>query len=265
MFPYLVGLPRTEWPPCADGSTSVQTYVYVALSKGEHMETSPGGRLIGAVYISIACLVGLLTFVSGWWYAVITWGWFLGLGLGWIPAVFVALITGFIWPLIAVGIVLLFVGASMQDNELGHDLTRYLVAPVGGLLFAGALVFMAGEVWRDRLRQRAIGLIQMPGALVRRVIAVGVMLLLVYASMQDNQLGHNLLRYLVAPILGLLFAGALILMAVEVWRDKLKEPAIRLVQMPGLSLAQRRRWRGVAATAVMPTVKSDDQANRAED
>jgi hypothetical protein len=52
-------------------------------------------------YFIGAYIVGLIAFVSSWIYAVATYGWFLGLGLGWIPSIFVAILIGLGWPLIA--------------------------------------------------------------------------------------------------------------------------------------------------------------------
>lgn len=37
-------------------------------------------------------VIGIIVFFIGWIYAVGNFGFFLGLGLGWIPAIFVALI-----------------------------------------------------------------------------------------------------------------------------------------------------------------------------
>lgn len=37
-------------------------------------------------------IIGVLIFVIGWLYAIGQFGFFLGVGLGWIPAIFIAMI-----------------------------------------------------------------------------------------------------------------------------------------------------------------------------
>lgn len=54
------------------------------------------------IYAVGGVLTGGITFVGCWIYAIATFGWFLGLGLGWIPSLFIAYLVGFLWPLIAV-------------------------------------------------------------------------------------------------------------------------------------------------------------------
>ena len=46
-------------------------------------------------------LLGILTFFGCWIYAVATYGWFLGLSLGWIPSIIIAGIVMLLSPLIA--------------------------------------------------------------------------------------------------------------------------------------------------------------------
>jgi hypothetical protein len=41
-------------------------------------------------------VVGIPTFLGCWAYAVAQYGWFLGLGLGWLPAAFIGTIAGLI-------------------------------------------------------------------------------------------------------------------------------------------------------------------------
>lgn len=59
--------------------------------------------------------VGVLSFLALWAYAIATFGWFLGGGLGWIPAAAIAVILSFLWPVVilaAIALVVLFlVGA----------------------------------------------------------------------------------------------------------------------------------------------------------
>ena len=44
-------------------------------------------------------IVTLVTFVGCWVYAVALWGWFIGLGLGWIPALVISGIVAWLFPL----------------------------------------------------------------------------------------------------------------------------------------------------------------------
>jgi hypothetical protein len=61
----------------------------------------------GETYQTGAIITGIIAFIAGWIYAVMSYGWFLGLGLGWIPALVVGVIAGLLWPLIAIAIFLL--------------------------------------------------------------------------------------------------------------------------------------------------------------
>ena len=49
----------------------------------------------------------VISFAVSWLYAITTYGFFLGVGLGWIPSLVIASVTGLLWPLIAIAIVLL--------------------------------------------------------------------------------------------------------------------------------------------------------------
>jgi hypothetical protein len=52
----------------------------------------------GEVYVKVGSglggIAGLLVFTNSWAYAVGRFGWFLGLSLGWIPAVILAVMAG---------------------------------------------------------------------------------------------------------------------------------------------------------------------------
>lgn len=45
-------------------------------------------------------ITAVITFIVCWIYAIASWGFLLGVGLGWIPSLFIAVIAGFIWPLL---------------------------------------------------------------------------------------------------------------------------------------------------------------------
>ena len=48
-----------------------------------------------------------ITFVGCWIYAIASYGFLLGVGLGWLPYAIVATLVSFLWPLIATGIAIL--------------------------------------------------------------------------------------------------------------------------------------------------------------
>jgi len=57
---------------------------------------------------AVAALTGPATLLAVWIYCAVTYGFFLGFGLGWIPALILALLvavaTIFLWPLAAVAV-----------------------------------------------------------------------------------------------------------------------------------------------------------------
>ena len=58
----------------------------------------------GDVYGIGRLLTGVIVFAVCWIYAIVSFGWFLGIGLGWIPSLVIAGIAGFLWPVIAVAV-----------------------------------------------------------------------------------------------------------------------------------------------------------------
>lgn len=51
----------------------------------------------------------VIIFVSCWIYAIFTYGFLLGVGLGWLPSAIVASLASLIWPLIIVLLVIVIV------------------------------------------------------------------------------------------------------------------------------------------------------------
>jgi hypothetical protein len=72
----------------------------------EHAADAQGVYMGGALIIGF--ISAFITFLACWFHAVEEWGFLLGVGLGWLPSFFVAIIFGFIlgaiWPLIVIGI-----------------------------------------------------------------------------------------------------------------------------------------------------------------
>lgn len=54
-----------------------------------------------------AWITGVITFFGSWIYAMASYGFFLGVGLGWIPSLVIAFLAALLWPLIAAALVLI--------------------------------------------------------------------------------------------------------------------------------------------------------------
>jgi hypothetical protein len=78
-----------------------------------------------------AVLTGPATLLAVWIYGAVTYGFLLGFGLGWIPALILALLaavaTIYLWPLVA--LVLLYVIYRVFDIHL--ELVTYIAVFVG--------------------------------------------------------------------------------------------------------------------------------------
>ena len=67
-----------------------------------------GDDILRGIYGVGALVVGGLAFLGSWVYAVSAYGWFLGGGLGWFPAIFIGMIVGALWPLPVLGLLYLY-------------------------------------------------------------------------------------------------------------------------------------------------------------
>ena len=103
--------------------------------------------LMTFAYKGVAYLLGVVTFFACWAYAIDRFGWLVGGGLGWIPAVIVAWLAGALWPLwVAAMVYLVYFD---QINRKAAD------AAVG---FGGFLLVVGGawgalklyETWESR-------------------------------------------------------------------------------------------------------------------
>jgi hypothetical protein len=61
------------------------------------------------VYSVGAAITGFCTFIGCWIYCIATYGFLLGVGLGWLPSAIVAFFAALLWPLIAFALVALVV------------------------------------------------------------------------------------------------------------------------------------------------------------
>ena len=70
---------------------------------------------IGDYYAIGGYITGFFTFFAIWIYAFASWGFLIGLAIGWLPAIIGAVILGFLWPLAAIaltGFILLILSNS---------------------------------------------------------------------------------------------------------------------------------------------------------
>jgi hypothetical protein len=60
-------------------------------------------------------IVWVLTFAGCWIYCIATYGFLIGVGIGWLPSGIVATIAAFLWPLVLLGVLALavFVGFNL--------------------------------------------------------------------------------------------------------------------------------------------------------
>lgn len=56
-------------------------------------------------YLVGAWITGVIVFIGVWIYAIASWGFLIGVAVGWFPAGIAGVIAGLLWPLIALGII----------------------------------------------------------------------------------------------------------------------------------------------------------------
>ncbi len=62
-------------------------------------------------------ITGIISFIISYIYCIASYGFLLGLGLGWIPSLIVAFIAGFLWPLIVIILVILIIIVIAAVNK----------------------------------------------------------------------------------------------------------------------------------------------------
>jgi hypothetical protein len=65
-------------------------------------------EFIAKVYKIGYCITFVLIFVGTWIYCIDSYGFLLGVGLGWLPSLITAGLLSFLWPLIVLGLVYFF-------------------------------------------------------------------------------------------------------------------------------------------------------------
>ena len=61
------------------------------------------------IYKVPAWIVGIITFILCWIYCISEYGFLIGVSFGWFPSAIVGFIVGALWPLIAIGLIILLV------------------------------------------------------------------------------------------------------------------------------------------------------------
>lgn len=56
-------------------------------------------------YLVVAWIIGVIAFFAIWIYSFISWGFLIGLAIGWLPALIGGFILGIIWPVVLLVIV----------------------------------------------------------------------------------------------------------------------------------------------------------------
>ncbi len=57
---------------------------------------------MGNTYKTVGGLVGFVAFAASWLYCIFTYGFLIGVMLGWIPALIVGFIAGVLWPIVII-------------------------------------------------------------------------------------------------------------------------------------------------------------------
>jgi len=78
-------------PEVLTGSEQEQNRYFNRSFNFHYKQSGCGGALMGF-------LVGISVFFGSWIYAIKTYGWFLGLALGWIPSLFLSVFAAMFWP-----------------------------------------------------------------------------------------------------------------------------------------------------------------------
>ena len=70
---------------------------------------SDGEGCLTGIYVLGCWVVGIVTFLGCWIYCIATYGFLLGVGLGWLPSMIVAWIAALAWPIILLVLVALLI------------------------------------------------------------------------------------------------------------------------------------------------------------
>ncbi|MBR0681133.1 hypothetical protein GXW74_11600 [Roseomonas eburnea] len=76
-------------------------------SRRMRVAAGEGSDWVGAVYAGGAGLTGFVVFFGSWVYCIAHYGFLLGVGLGWLPSLIVAVVAAALWPIAALLLLLL--------------------------------------------------------------------------------------------------------------------------------------------------------------
>lgn len=65
------------------------------------------GDIVG--YYMGFLITAVIVFIISYIYCIATYGYLLGVGLGWLPSIIVAVIAGIVWPIILIIIIIIMV------------------------------------------------------------------------------------------------------------------------------------------------------------
>lgn len=58
-----------------------------------------------------------IVFIGSWIYCIASYGYLMGVGLGWLPSLIVATVAGYLWPLIAAGLAIIIIVAVSGNGK----------------------------------------------------------------------------------------------------------------------------------------------------
>lgn len=110
-------------PPIADPTTLFGEPKGEPMSAERKPEVTRGSHGFSQLWIAmpiISLVVGPITFIIGWVYAISEFGFFLGVGMGWIPALFIGYFAALLTKLIMMAFVLAFAMKPMREVSLAN-------------------------------------------------------------------------------------------------------------------------------------------------
>jgi hypothetical protein len=66
-----------------------------------------GILILQGVYLIGYCICWVVLFLGCWIYCIASYGFLLGVGLGWLPSAITATVVSLLWPLIAIALLVL--------------------------------------------------------------------------------------------------------------------------------------------------------------
>ena len=83
-------------------------------SSDVQVATRPIDRTGQQWYLGLSGVIAVVTFFASWTYCVATYGFLIGVSLGWFPSLIVAAVAAILWPFIAIAV---FVGFVIHNEK----------------------------------------------------------------------------------------------------------------------------------------------------